>query len=144
MPTIKDILNAKGRDVHSISPDSKVFDALKLMADKGIGALVVLTEGKIVGVISERDYARKVILMGKLSKDTPVQDIMTSEIICISPDQVPEACLALMTDKHVRHMPVLENDQLVGIVSIGDLVKSIISDQKLRIDQLEHYVRGTL
>jgi CBS domain-containing protein len=85
-----------------------------------------------------------VILKGKFSKDTPVQDIMTSEIICISPDQVPEACLALMTDKHVRHMPVLENDQLVGIVSIGDLVKSIISDQKLRIDQLEHYVRGTL
>lgn len=144
MPTIKDILKTKGNDVHSISPEAKVFDALKLMADKGVGALVVLKEGNIVGVISERDYARKVILMGKLSKDIPVQDIMTSEIICINPDQVPAACLALMTDKHVRHMPVLENDQLVGIVSIGDLVKSIISDQKLRIDQLEHYVRGTL
>ena len=144
MPTIKDILKAKGHDVYSISPNAKVFDALELMADKGVGALVVLKERRIVGVISERDYARKVILMGKFSKDTPVQDIMTSEIICISPDQVPEGCLALMTDKHVRHMPVLENDQLVGIVSIGDLVKSIISDQKLRIDQLEHYVRGTL
>lgn len=144
MATVKDLLNAKGHNVYSISPDAKVYDALKLMADKEVGALLVLEEDKLMGIISERDYARKVILKGKFSKDTPVREIMSPEIICIGPAQTLEGCMALMTEKRIRHMPVLEEDRLVGIISIGDVVKLIISDQERRIDQLKHYIRGSL
>jgi len=144
MATVRDLLNVKGHKVYSISLDATVYDALKLMAEKEVGALVVLEEGKIMGLISERDYARKVILKGKFSKDTSVREIMASEIICVDPNQTTEVCMALMTDKRIRHIPVLESDQLVGIISIGDVVKSIISDQELRIEQLTHYIRGSL
>ena len=130
MVTVKDLLKAKGHLVHSISADVKVYDALQLMADKEIGALVVFENEKLVGIISERDYARKVILKGKGSKNTLVREIMATEIVCVNPDQTAESCMALMTDKCIRHMPVLENGQLVGMISIGDIVKSIISSQE--------------
>ena len=130
----------KGHDIWSIAPDAPVYDAIKLMANKGVGALLVLEAGKLVGIVSERDYARKVILKGKTSKGTPVKGIMTPHVIYTSPDQTIEKCMALMTAKHIRHLPVLEGDQLVGIVSIGDLVKAIISEQATLIQQLENHI----
>jgi len=140
MKTIGQLLQIKGHDVWSIAPDAPVYDAIKLMANKGVGALLVLEAGKLVGIVSERDYARKVILKGKTSKGTPVKDIMTPHVIYTSPDQTIEKCMALMTAKHIRHLPVLEGDQLVGIVSIGDLVKAIISEQATLIQQLENHI----
>ena len=140
MKTIGQLLQIKGHDIWSIVPDAPVYDAIKLMANKGVGALLVLEAGKLVGIVSERDYARKVILKGKTSKDTPVKDIMTPHVIYTSPDQTIEKCMALMTAKHIRHLPVLEGDQLVGIVSIGDLVKAIISEQATLIQQLENHI----
>jgi len=140
MKTIGQLLQIKGHDIWSIAPDAPVYDAIKLMANKGVGALLVLEAGKLVGIVSERDYARKVILKGKTSKDTPVKDIMTPHVIYTSPDQTIEKCMALMTAKHIRHLPVLEGDQLVGIVSIGDLVKAIISEQATLIQQLENHI----
>jgi CBS domain-containing protein len=140
MKTIGQLLQIKGHDIWSIAPDAPVYDAIKLMANKGVGALLVLEAGKLVGIVSERDYARKVILKGKTSKGTPVKDIMTPHVIYTSPDQTIEKCMALMTAKHIRHLPVLEGDQLVGIVSIGDLVKAIISEQATLIQQLENHI----
>jgi len=142
MKTIRDLLRDKGQDVWSIDAGASVFDALKLMAAKEIGALMVLDGGQLAGVMSERDYARKVILQGKSSRDTPVREIMTPKVLYIAPEQTLEECMALMTDKHIRHMPVIENDQMVGVVSIGDVVKSVISEQKFLISHLEHYIRG--
>jgi CBS domain-containing protein len=142
MITVKQLLQAKGYDVWSTTPDASVYDALKLMADKEVGALVVLEEGKLVGIISERDYARKVILKGKRSIDTPVREIMATKVISVRPDQAIEECMARMTDKHVRHLPVLEDNQLIGIISIGDVVKAIISQQEFMIEQLERYIGG--
>jgi len=142
METVKDLLKIKGPLVHSISTDATVFEALKLMADKEIGALVVFEDEKLVGIISERDYARKIILKGKFSKDTRVREIMATDIVCISPGQTIEECMALMTDKRIRHMPVLEEDRLVGVISIGDVVKSIISSQEVTqavINSLLHH-----
>ena len=118
---VRELLDAKGHDVYTISPDAKVYDALKLMAEKEIGALVVLEDGKMVGIISERDYARKVILKGKNSQETIVREIMTSEVMHTSPEQKVHKCLSIMTKKHFRHMPVLEEDRIVGILSIGDV-----------------------
>jgi CBS domain-containing protein len=140
MKTIGQLLQIKGHDIWSIAPDAPVYDAIKLMANKGVGALLVLEAGKLVGIVSERDYARKVILKGKTSKGTPVKGIMTPHVIYTSPDQTIEKCMALMTAKHIRHLPVLEGDQLVGIVSIGDLVKAIISEQATLIQQLENHI----
>jgi len=131
MVTVKDLLDSKGRIVYSIPPDATVYEGLKLMAVKGIGALVVLEDEKLVGIISERDYARKIILEGKFSKDTLVREIMSTKLICVSLDQVVEECVPLMTDKRIRHMPVLEEGKLVGIISIGDVVNSIISSQEI-------------
>lgn len=119
--TVKDLLNSKGRDVYSIAPDASVYDALKIMAEKEVGALVVLDGEKMVGILSERDYARKVILSGKSSQETLVRDIMTSDVTYTSPDQKVKKCLSIMTKKHFRHMPVLEEDKVVGIISIGDV-----------------------
>ena len=118
---VKKLLDKKGHDVYSVSPDASVYDALKLMAEKEIGALVVLEDGKMVGILSERDYARKIILKGKASKDTAVREIMTSEVIHIRPDEKVQKCLSLMTKHHFRHIPVLEEEQLVGILSIEDV-----------------------
>lgn len=144
MNTVRDILQKKGRQIYSVSPEAKVYEALEVMADKNIGALLILEGEKLVGVMSERDYARKVILRGKFSKDTLVREIMASEIICVDPNHTPEECMTLMTDKHIRHLPVLDEDNLAGVVSIGDVVKSIISHREQKIDQLEHYIRGSL
>jgi CBS domain-containing protein len=135
-------MRAKGSDVWHIAPDACVYDALRLMADKGVGALVVLEGEELVGIISERDYARKVILKDKSSMDTPVKEIMTSKVISLNPEQSIQECMALMTDKRIRHLPVLEDDRLVGIISIGDVVKAIISQQEFMIEQLERYIEG--
>lgn len=142
MTTVAQLLDSKGRHIWSVGPQDVVYDAIKLMADKGIGALIVMEGGSLVGILSERDYARKIILKGKSSKQTTVDDIMTRDVLCARPGQNVEECMAVMTEKHVRHLPVIEEKQVVGMVSIGDLVKTIIAEQKLTIEQLEHYISG--
>lgn len=142
MTTIDVILAKKGNQVWSIEPNAQVFAALELMAEKNVGALLVLDGQKIVGIMSERDYARKVMLKGKSSKSTPVSEIMTAEVLYVTPSHSVEECLALMTNKKIRHLPVLENDELVGIISIGDVVIEMISEKELLIEQLENYIKG--
>jgi len=142
MIDVKQMLEEKGSTVWTIAPDAKVFDALKLMAEKEVGALIVLEKGAVVGMISERDYARKIALMGRLSQDTPVREIMTIQVYCVHPSSSSEECMALMTDKRIRHLPVIEKDKLAGVISIGDVVKSIISQQKETIQHLENYIMG--
>ena len=136
------MLDRKGHHVHFIHPDASVFDALKMMAENNIGSLVVLEDGKLVGVITERHYAREIILKGRTSPGTLVRDIMSTKVIYARPDQSVEECMAVMTARAVRHLPVLEGARLVGIVSIGDMVKSVIDDQKFIIEQLEHFIHG--
>lgn len=143
MATVKDMLRTKGHDIWSIPPDASVYDALKLMAEKNIGAVLVRDSESLVGILSERDYARKVVLQGKTAMDTPAREIMTDRVICVRPEETAEECMAVMTEKKVRHLPVLEDDQLIGVISIGDVVKAIIPEQEFIIEQLEHYVRGT-
>ena len=140
MKTLKQLLEAKGRDVYSIAPDALVFDALRLMADKSVGALIVMEGGKIAGILSERDYARKVILHGKSSHDIQVRDIMTSKVFTVHPGQTVEECMGLMTEKRIRHLPVTEGERLIGVLSIGDLVKEVIAEQQQTIQQLESYI----
>lgn len=140
MKTVKRVLDAKGRDIYSTTPDTTVFDALKEMADRNVGALIVLDDGEVVGIFSERDYARKIILLGRSSRETPVRDIMTTRVVYARPDLTLEECLALMTDKRIRHLPVMNDGDLTGVVSIGDLVKGIIQEQRFIIEQLESYV----
>jgi len=143
MKTVAQILRSKpDQAVYTITPTASVFDAVKLMAEKSIGALVVVAEEQVVGIITERDYARKIILMARSSKDTPVRDIMTSAVMYVRPDQASEECMVLMTENRLRHLPVMEGAKLIGLVSIGDLVKDIISEQKFMIQQLEHYITG--
>jgi CBS domain-containing protein len=142
MKIIKDILEAKGHEVYTISPDATVYEALNLMAEKNVGALVILEGETLAGLISERDYARKVILKGKFSKDTPVHEIMSREPVIVTMDDDLEQCMELMTDKRVRHLPVMEEDRLIGIISIGDVVKGIIDHKEFIIQQLEKYIKG--
>jgi CBS domain-containing protein len=142
MMTVKEILEAKGYKVWTIGPEAKVLDALKTMAEKQVGALVVVEKDRVIGVISERDYARKVVLEGKTSKDTPVKDIMTSPVYGVHLESTAEECMGLMTGKHIRHLPVCENDKLLGVVSIGDVVKSIMTEQKITIENLQNYIMG--
>lgn len=142
MTTVRDILRAKGNQIWWVSPDATVFSALELMAEKNVGALVVLDEEKLAGIFSERDYARKVILKGKASKETSVKEIMTSEVTTIRPGQSVDECMALMTEKRIRHLPVFEGETLVGLVSIGDVVKAVISEREFIIKQLESYITG--
>ena len=143
MTSVAQILKSKSdKAVYTIAPSATVFDAVKLMADKNIGALVVVEGGKIAGLITERDYARKIVLMARSSKETPVRDIMTSQVLCVRPEQGSEECMALMTEKRLRHLPVLYEGKLIGLVSIGDLVKDVISEQRFIIEQLEHYIAG--
>lgn len=142
MKLVKQILKEKGYHFHSVGPETMVIDALKLMAEKEIGALLVLDGGKLVGIMSERDYARKVILKGKSSLGTPVREIMTAKVFFIRPAQTVEECMALMTDKHFRHLPVMDGDKVVGVISIGDLVKATIDEKDFMIKQLENYITG--
>ena len=143
MKTVAQILRSKpDQTVYTITPTASVFDAVKLMAEKSIGALVVTTDEHVVGIITERDYARKIVLMARSSKDTLVRDIMTSAVMYVRPDQASEECMVLMTENRLRHLPVMEGAKLIGLVSIGDLVKDVISEQKFMIQQLEHYITG--
>jgi CBS domain-containing protein len=140
MRLVCEILQSKGHDVWFVRPEAFVFDAVKMMSERSVGALLVMEGEKMVGIITERDYARKVVLAGKSSKQTQVKDIMTQRVLWVAPERTIEECMALMTDKKVRHLPVVENTQLVGIVSIGDLVKAIIAEQQVIIDQLQNYI----
>lgn len=142
MNTLNQLLKSKSREVWSIGPDASVYDAIHLMAEKGIGALVVLQDESLVGIISERDYARQVVLKDRSSKETLVKDIMSGKVIYADPDQTVDECLAVMTEKRIRHLPVMDGGQMVGLISMGDLVKTIIAEQKVTIDQLERYITG--
>jgi CBS domain-containing protein len=142
MTKVHQLLGQKGHEVLSIHPGDSVFDAIQKMADKNVGALIVIEDGKLVGMLTERLYARNVFLKGRSSRETPVRDIMETHVVYAQPEQTVEECMAIMTDKRVRHLPVLEGERLIGIVSIGDLVKSIIAEQQYTIEQLQHYVRG--
>ena len=145
MTTVADILRDKGNSaIYSVSPRSTMLDALKMMAEKGVGALLVLDGAALAGIVTERDYARKIALQGRNSSSTLVGDVMTSKVHCVLPRQTSGECMALMTTHRIRHLPVMdENRQLVGVLSIGDLVKEIISEQQFTIQQLEHYISGT-
>ena len=140
MKLVKHILDSKGRDIWHISPEDSVLDAIKLMAERGIGALLVMEGEKLVGIISERDYARKIILKGKSSRETPVREIMTAEVVSTQPLETVEKCMEIMTNEHIRHLPVLDGEKVVGVLSIGDLVKAIIAEQQFTIEQLENYI----
>ena len=143
MTTVAQILATKAdRTVHTIAPTASVYEAVRLMADRNIGALVVVEHGQVVGIVSERDYARKIVLMARASKDTPLSEIMSSPVMYVQPDQTSEECMVLMTENRLRHLPVMDGNKLIGLISIGDLVKAIISDQKFTIEQLEHYIAG--
>lgn len=143
MKAVVHILHAKpSQTVYTIAPAASVLDAVKLMATQRVGALLVMEGDVVVGIVTERDYARKVVLMGRASNQTPVRDIMTSPVMYVRPDQTNEDCMALMTENRLRHLPVMDNGKLIGLISIGDLVKDIISEQQFVIQQLEHYIRG--
>jgi signal-transduction protein with cAMP-binding, CBS, and nucleotidyltransferase domain len=142
MSKVSQILRLKGNTIWFVAPQATVLGALRLMAEKDIGALLVIEDELVVGIFSERDYARRVVLHRKASKDTPVQDVMTERVIYIQPDQDIQECMAVMTDKHIRHLPVMENGELLGVISIGDVVKAIIAEQGFVIEQLVNYITG--
>jgi len=142
MKTVKEILQTKPQRLLSITPHATVLDALNMMAEHDVGALVVVDGERLAGIFSERDYARKVILHGKASKDTAVAEIMTHKVVCVKPEHSVEECMALMTDKRIRHLPVLQDKKVVGVISIGDVVKEVISEQRFMIEQLEHYIHN--
>jgi CBS domain-containing protein len=143
MKSVAQILKAKAeQQVHAVAPSTPALDAIKLMAEKNIGAVLVLHEGKIAGIVSERDYARKIVLMGRSSESTPVREIMSAPVMYVRPEHTNEECMALMTDNRLRHLPVMDGDTLLGLISIGDLVKDIISEQQFIIGQLQHYIAG--
>jgi len=140
MRTVRHLLEAKAPEVFAIGPNAPVLDAIKLMADKRIGALLVMDAGRLVGIVSERDYARKVVLQGRSSKATPVRDIMTAEVMTVGLNDSADRCMQLVTDRRIRHLPVLDGDAVLGVVSIGDLVKAVIEDEQLELDQLQRYI----
>ncbi len=144
MKFVSQLLEAKGHTVWTITPDTTVFEALKLMADRNVGALLVVEGEKLVGIFSERDYARKVILKGKASREIPVDEIMSTRVVFVRPNQTIDECMALMTEKRIRHLPVLQSGKLIGLISIGDVVKTVISEQEFIIHQLENYISGTI
>jgi CBS domain-containing protein len=140
MHTAHDILQSKGNTVYSVAPGDNVLYALGVMAERDIGAVIVLDGEKLVGILTERDYARRVVLMGRASKDSQIRDVMTPVVVCVSPERTVSECMALMTDKRVRHLPVVDHKHVIGIVSIGDLVKATIADQEFIIEQLQNYI----
>jgi CBS domain-containing protein len=140
MASVSDLLDSKGRGVFSIGPDDPVLEAIRAMAERHVGALLVMRAGELVGIVSERDYARKVILLGRSSSDTPVSQIMSSPVHTISPKRSVQDCMRLMTERRVRHLPVVENGRVIGVISIGDLVKAVMEDQRQTIEQLEDYI----
>ncbi len=142
MKLIKHLLDRKGRDIISIKPEDSVLDAIRLMAEKGIGSLVVMKDQELLGIMSERDYARKVIIKGRSSESTAVSEIMTANVFTTSSSETVNDCMSVMTEKKIRHLPVVEDNAVIGMISIGDLVKAIISDQQEEIEQLEHYISG--
>ncbi len=142
MMNVRQLLDRKGREVFSVPPDAPVLEAIRLMAERHVGALLVLQGNTLAGIVSERDYARKVILMGRSSADTPVRDIMSSPVLTVQPDATVEKCMQIMTERRVRHLPVAESGRVVGMVSIGDLVKAVIAEQQQQIEQLESYIHS--
>ena len=140
MRTVRQLLESKAPEVFAIGPDAPVIDAIRLMAEKRIGALLVMQRGRMVGIVSERDYARKIVLQGRSSATTPVSEIMTGQVVSVRLDDTAERCMQLVTDRRIRHLPVLEGDAVLGVVSIGDLVKAVIEDQQVEIDQLQRYI----
>jgi CBS domain-containing protein len=142
MKTVRDILREKGTQVYATSPDASVYDALQQMADKNIGALIVFEGDRMVGLISERDYARKIVLKNKFSRETAVSEIMSRDVVTVSPDRNLEECMEVITARRVRHLPVVEDDRVLGIISIGDIVKGIIEHKEFVIEQLEYYITG--
>lgn len=141
MVTVRQILDRKP-EVYWVEPGTTVLEALTLMAEKNVGALIVLELDQLVGIFSERDYARKIVLEGKSSRDTPVREVMTTQVICVAPQRSAGECMALMTEKRVRHLPVLENGSLVGVISIGDVVRAVVEEQRFQIEQLENFIKG--
>ncbi len=140
MRTVRQLLEAKAPEIFAIGPDAPVVDAIRLMAEKRIGAVLVMQAGRLAGILSERDYARKIVLQGRSSKDTPVRDIMTAQVISVGLGDSTDHCMQLVTDKRIRHLPVLDGDNVLGVISIGDLVKAVIEDQQLELDQLQRYI----
>jgi len=142
MTTVRNILQSKGPEIWSVEPETPVMAALKIMDEKNIGALVVARGGSVLGILSERDYARKLVLKGRSSSDSTVQDLMTSSVITVTPEQSMDQCMDLMTSKRIRHLPVVEDDKLIGLISIGDVVKAVISEKEFLVKQLENYITG--
>ena len=142
MGTVRNLLEKKGNAVYSISPDSSVYDALEMLEERNLGSLVVVDNEKLIGIFTERDYARKVVLKGKSSKETPIREIMTDRPIIVTPNTTIEQCMQIMSEKFIRHLPVIENDKLIGLISIGDLVRFTIDEKDFIIDTLSHYISG--
>lgn len=142
MTTVRDLLKVKGNAVWSVPPDTTVFETLELMSDRNIGAVLVMEGAALIGIVSERDYARKVEMEGRSARDTTVREIMTRRVLTVQPDQTVEDCMALMTEHRMRHLPVMQNGRVLGLISIGDVVKAIISEQEFMIGQLETYIMG--
>ena len=142
MRTVRQLLESKPAEIIAISPDAPVIDAIRLMAERRVGALVVMEGARLAGILSERDYARKIVLQGRSSKDTPVRDIMTAEVITVRPEDSSDHCMQVVTDKRIRHLPVMRGGDVVGVLSIGDLVRAVIEEQKQELDQLQRYIAG--
>ena len=142
MRTVRQLLEAKSPEIIAIGPEAPVIDAIRLMAERGIGALLVMQGARLAGILSERDYARKIVLQGRSSKDTPVRDIMTAEVITVRPEDSSDHCMQVVTDKRIRHLPVMHGGDVVGVLSIGDLVRAVIEEQKQELDQLQRYIAG--
>lgn len=140
MRSVRQVLQAKTPEIHSIGPDAPVLDAIRTMAEHGIGALLVMEGGRLVGLISERDYARKIVLQGRSSRDTPVRAVMSEQVVTVDPFDTVDDCMRTVTERRVRHLPVVQDGQVVGVVSIGDLVKAVIEDQQVELDQLQRYI----
>mgnify|MGYP001096339930 FL=1 len=140
MRTVRQLLGSKTPEIFAVSPDASVLDAIKLMAEKGVGAVLAMQGARLCGIVSERDYARKVVLQGRSSSNTPVRDIMTAKVVTVRPDDSVDHCMQVVTEHRIRHLPVGEGDAIVGVISIGDLVKAVIEDQKVELDQLQRYI----